>query len=60
MEKIVEYRIIKGQDTWLSGRITKLLSEGWKLYGYPYSESDSHCQAVVKYGEDSIKEILKD
>lgn len=46
----MEYKILRDNFTGLESQVNQHLSEGWELYGHPYSNDNSHFQAMVKGG----------
>jgi len=61
MKDNVEYKIVSSDSTdFMGNRVSKLMSEGWVLYGSPYfnSQKESNCQAMVRHPK--TKEILND
>ena len=60
--KIVDYKMLTADTSEiLSASVKRNLSDGWELYGSPYSTSMMpHNQAMVKYKENNKKEKLND
>ena len=57
MKEIIEYKIVSGNNEWVSNRINVLIEDGWQPFGSPYFTSANHCQAMVKYEKDEQKQL---
>jgi hypothetical protein len=45
----IEYKLaFDGRATSFSEQISKLLDEGWTLYGFPFATGHNYCQALTR------------